>query len=204
MGAPAQRSLPEKENTLSQSALEANELYVVSWESAKTARLPRERYPKPLIFHDGRLAFLPTAPAMLAFFLFLPLGFILSVIRISIGIVLPYNISFAASALAGVCFRTSGRRVQEAGAKRRGVLFVCTHRTLVDPIMLTAALQKPVPAVTGKPVAVAGGVREGSSYPFRPKGRSSVAAAGRRCGGNGREGDAGWEKERQHFYSAVV
>ncbi|XBI18240.1 hypothetical protein VPH35_060069 [Triticum aestivum] len=124
------------------------ELYVVSWESAKTARLPRERYPKPLIFHDGRLAFLPTAPAMLAFFLFLPLGFILSVIRISIGIVLPYNISFAASALAGVCFRTSGRRVQEAGAKRRGVLFVCTHRTLVDPIMLTAALQKPVPAVT--------------------------------------------------------
>ncbi|XP_048563581.1 glycerol-3-phosphate acyltransferase 1-like isoform X1 [Triticum urartu] len=124
------------------------ELYVVSWESGETARLPRERYPKPLIFHDGRLAFLPTAPAMLAFFLFLPLGFILSVIRISIGIVLPYNISFAASALAGVCFRTSGRRVPEAGAKRRGVLFVCTHRTLVDPIMLTAALQKPVPAVT--------------------------------------------------------
>ncbi|XP_044976427.1 glycerol-3-phosphate acyltransferase 1 [Hordeum vulgare subsp. vulgare] len=124
------------------------ELYVVSLASGKTARLPRERYPKPLIFHDGRLVFLPTAPAMLAFFLFLPLGFILSVIRISIGIVLPYNISFAASALAGVCFRTSGRRTREAGGKRRGVLFVCTHRTLVDPIMLTAALQRAVPAVT--------------------------------------------------------
>lgn len=123
------------------------ELYHVTKESAKTARLPRERYPKPLIFHDGRLAFLPTASATLAFFLFLPLGLILSVIRISIGIVLPYNISFAASALFGVRFRTSGL-AKDTAAKRRGVLFVCTHRTLVDPVMLTAALQKPVPAVT--------------------------------------------------------
>ncbi|XP_047053352.1 glycerol-3-phosphate acyltransferase 1-like [Lolium rigidum] len=124
------------------------EVYVVSRESAKTATLPRERYPKPLIFHDGRLAFLPTASATLAFFLYLPLGFVLSVIRISIGIGLPYKISFAAGALFGVRFRTSGRRIPEAGTKRRGVLFVCTHRTLVDPIMLTAALEKPVPAVT--------------------------------------------------------
>ncbi|KAM0855503.1 hypothetical protein ACQ4PT_049718 [Festuca glaucescens] len=124
------------------------EVYVVSRESAKTDTLPRERYPKPLIFHDGRLAFLPNASAMLAFFLFLPLGFVVSVIRISIGIGLPYKISFAAGALFGVRFRTSGRRIPEAGTKRRGVLFVCTHRTLVDPIMVTAALQKPVPAVT--------------------------------------------------------
>jgi glycerol-3-phosphate acyltransferase len=85
---------------------------------------------------------------MLAFFLFLPLGFVLSVIRISIGIGLSYKISFAAGALFGVRFRTSGRRISEAGTKRRGVLFVCNHRTLVDPIMLTAALEKPVPAVT--------------------------------------------------------
>jgi glycerol-3-phosphate acyltransferase len=125
------------------------EHYVVSRESANTDRLPRERYPKPLIFHDGRLAFLPTASATLAFFLFLPLGFVLSIIRISIGLVLPYKISFAASALFGVRFRTSGRRIPEAaGSKSGGVLYVCTHRTLVDPIMLTAALQKPVPAVT--------------------------------------------------------
>lgn len=122
------------------------ELYTVSKESAKIARLPREKFPKPLIFHDGRLAFLPTASATLAFFLFLPLGLILSIIRISIGIVLPYNISFAASALFGLRFRASG--LPKYGAKRRGVLFVCAHRTLVDPIMLTAALQKPVPAVT--------------------------------------------------------
>jgi glycerol-3-phosphate acyltransferase len=82
---------------------------VVSTECAKTAQLPRERYPRPLIFHDARLAFLPTSSAMLAFFLFLPLGLILSVIRITIGIVLPYRTSFAAGAFFGVRFRTSGR-----------------------------------------------------------------------------------------------
>ena len=120
----------------------------MSKESAKTARLPRARYPKPLVFHDGRLAFLPTASAMLAFFLFLPLGLILSVIRISIGIVLPYNISFVATAFFGVRFRTSGLPKDGGAGKRRGILFVCAHRTLVDPIMVTAALQKPVPAVT--------------------------------------------------------
>uniref|UniRef100_J3L248 Glycerol-3-phosphate acyltransferase RAM2/GPAT1-8 HAD-like domain-containing protein n=1 Tax=Oryza brachyantha TaxID=4533 RepID=J3L248_ORYBR len=126
------------------------EVYVVNRDSShsKNARLPRDRYPKPLIFHDGRLAFLPTPSAGLAFFLFLPLGVTLSVIRISIGIVVPYKISFSAGALFGVRFRTSGLRAPEPGVKRRGVLYVCTHRTLVDPIMLTAALQKPVPAVT--------------------------------------------------------
>ncbi|KAL6615636.1 hypothetical protein ACP70R_037906 [Stipagrostis hirtigluma subsp. patula] len=124
------------------------EVYVVSRESFKNAKLPRDRYPKPLIFHDGRLAFLPTPDAMLAFFLFLPLGITLSVIRISIGILIPYKVNFIAGALFGVRFRTSGFRAPAAGGKRRGVLYVCTHRTLLDPIMLNGALQRPVPAVT--------------------------------------------------------
>ena len=122
---------------------------MVSRESRESAKLPRDKYPKPLIFHDGRLAFLPTPAAMFAFFLFLPLGVILSVIRINIGIVLPYKINFVAGAIFGIRFRTSGLRAPPAdGERRRGVLYVCTHRTLVDPIMLTTALQKPVPALT--------------------------------------------------------
>ncbi|KAF8696992.1 hypothetical protein HU200_036639 [Digitaria exilis] len=132
------------------------EVYVVSRESTKSATLPRDKYPKPLIFHDGRLAFLPTPSAMLAFFLFLPLGVILSVIRINIGIVLPYKINFLAGAIFGIRFRTSGLRrdlpppadAKQQQQQRKGVLYVCTHRTLVDPIMLTTALQKPVPALT--------------------------------------------------------
>jgi len=129
---------------------------VVSRETTENDKLPRDKYPKPLIFHDGRLAFLPTPAAMLAFFLFLPLGVVLSVIRINIGIVLPYKINFAVGAVFGVRFRVSGLRAPPAPAdddgkqqqQRRGVLYVCTHRTLVDPIMLTTALQKPVPALT--------------------------------------------------------
>lgn len=126
------------------------EIYVVNdRENTKSGSLPRDRYPKPLIFHDGRLAFLPTPAAMLAFFLFLPLGVILSVIRINIGIVLPYKINFVAGAMFGIRFRTSGLRAAPVdGKRRRGVLYVCTHRTLVDPIMLTTALQNPVPALT--------------------------------------------------------
>ncbi|CAO2191157.1 unnamed protein product [Urochloa humidicola] len=125
------------------------EVYVVSRESTKSAKLPRDKYPKPLIFHDGRLAFLPTPAAMLAFFLFLPLGVILSVIRINIGIVLPYKINFMAGAIFGIRFRASGLRAPLAnGEHRRGFLYVCTHRTLVDPIMLSTALKKPVPALT--------------------------------------------------------
>jgi len=133
----------------------SQEVYVVSRESTENDKLPRDKYPKPLIFHDGRLAFLPTPAAMLAFFLFLPLGVILSVIRINIGIALPYKINFALGAVFGVRFRVSGLRAPPAPAddgkqqqQRRGVLYVCTHRTLVDPIMLSTALQKPVPALT--------------------------------------------------------
>ncbi|KAF7098512.1 hypothetical protein CFC21_100248 [Triticum aestivum] len=85
---------------------------------------------------------------MHAFFLFLPLGLVLSVIRISIGIILPYKISFAASAFFGIRFRTSGCPSTGAGAKPRGVLFVCAHRTLVHGVMLAGALQKPVSTVT--------------------------------------------------------
>lgn len=121
----------------------------MSRESAKSAKLPRDKHPKALIFHDGRLAFLPTPAAMLAFFLFLPLGVILSVIRINIGIVLPFKIQLLAAAIFGLRYRTSGLRTPPAdGKQRRGVLYVCTHRTLVDPIMLSSALQKPVPALT--------------------------------------------------------
>ncbi|KAJ8429488.1 hypothetical protein Cgig2_020544 [Carnegiea gigantea] len=40
--------------------------------------LPRDSYPKPLIFHDGRLALKPTPAASLALFIWLPFGTLLA------------------------------------------------------------------------------------------------------------------------------
>ncbi|KAE8706772.1 putative glycerol-3-phosphate acyltransferase 2 [Hibiscus syriacus] len=53
--------------------------------------MPRDKYPKPLIFHDGRLAFLPTPLATLYIFLWLPFGIVLAIFRIVVGICLPYS-----------------------------------------------------------------------------------------------------------------
>jgi glycerol-3-phosphate acyltransferase len=51
--------------------------------------LPREKHPKPLIFHDGRLAFRPTPLATLAMFMWIPLGIFLFLIRFAAGQLLP-------------------------------------------------------------------------------------------------------------------
>ncbi|XWS44463.1 hypothetical protein CRYUN_Cryun15aG0047000 [Craigia yunnanensis] len=55
--------------------------------------MPRGKYPKPLIFHDGRLAFLPTPFAALSMFLWLPFGIVLAIFRILVGICLPYKLA---------------------------------------------------------------------------------------------------------------
>lgn len=119
------------------------EIYVVNEEEAPTA-LPRSKYPKPLVFHDGRLAFFPTPCATLAFALWLPIAVPLAISRILIGTVLPYKLSFPVAAFTGIRFRLGG----QLPAPRKGILFACNHRTLLDPVILSAALRRPVPAVT--------------------------------------------------------
>ncbi|PKA47211.1 Glycerol-3-phosphate acyltransferase 1 [Apostasia shenzhenica] len=114
----------------------SKQVYVLDGDGGKT-KVPREKYPKPpLVFHDGRLAFLPTPAAALALLLWLPFAVLLSVLRILVGVLLPYRIIPTIAAALGVHFRVSG------------VLYVCTHRTLVDPIFLSYALGRSVPAVT--------------------------------------------------------
>ncbi|XP_042387273.1 glycerol-3-phosphate acyltransferase 1-like [Zingiber officinale] len=121
----------------------SKEIYVVNEEGAATA-LPRDKYTKPLVFHDGRLAFFPTPCATLAFFLWVPIAVPLAISRILIGTVLPYDLALLVAASAGIRFRLGG----QLPAARKGVLFACNHRTLLDPVVLSAALRRPVPAVT--------------------------------------------------------
>ncbi|KAL5221548.1 hypothetical protein ABZP36_026261 [Zizania latifolia] len=109
---------------------------------------------KPLVFHDGRLAFSPTPFAALALYAYLPFGVALSVFRVAALSLLPYRVTFLVAALTGVHHRlVAGHAAARdaAGAAEEGCggrLYVCNHRTLLDPVIVAAALGKPVTAVT--------------------------------------------------------
>ncbi|CAN1850926.1 Glycerol-3-phosphate acyltransferase 1 [Linum perenne] len=127
--------------------------YVVTKEDAKSSSsiMPREKYPKPLVFHDGRLAFLPTPAATLIMFLWLPIGILLAVIRLLIGTLLPYKLALLLAAMSGIHIRFHDTRLDHTThdpTLNDGVLYVCTHRTLLDPVFLSTCLQKPLTAVT--------------------------------------------------------
>ncbi|KAL8094460.1 putative glycerol-3-phosphate acyltransferase 2 [Apium graveolens] len=121
-------------------------------EKLKWTILAKERYPKPLIFHDGRLAFRPSPLAMLAMFIWFPFGSILSIIRICIALSLPYNISTPLLAYSGMKLELSRPNSHlvsgNTESKTKGSLYVCNHRTLLDPLFLSFGLVKPLAAVT--------------------------------------------------------
>jgi glycerol-3-phosphate acyltransferase len=116
--------------------------------------LPMEKYPKPLIFHDGRLVFRPTPLAFLVMLMWAPLGFLLCLIRAAVAILLPFKISMPILGLLGMKCTvsrpsssvTSNNNNHEE--KSKGILYVCNHRTLIDPIYVSVALMKPVIAAT--------------------------------------------------------
>ncbi|XVF58523.1 hypothetical protein PTKIN_Ptkin07bG0072900 [Pterospermum kingtungense] len=127
------------------------EAYVVQKEDGRnylSSVMPREKYPKPLIFHDGRLAFFPTPLATLSMFLWLPFGVVLAIFRILFGICLPYKLAIFCGTLSGVQLRFQGCSSSSNSQHKKGVLYVCTHRTLLDPVFLSTALCKPLTAVT--------------------------------------------------------
>ncbi|WOL10257.1 hypothetical protein Cni_G19011 [Canna indica] len=127
------------------------EVYVVTEaEKRKWHALPREEYPKPLVFHDGRMAFKPTPAAALAMFIWLPLGVSLAIFRSIVFLFLPYNISIPIGAATGMTNRLLNPPTSVNGKPggHGGKLYVCNHRTLLDPVYISAALNRIVVAVT--------------------------------------------------------
>ncbi|KAI3458671.1 hypothetical protein Pfo_015334 [Paulownia fortunei] len=92
--------------------------------------------PLPVIFHDGRLAMRPTPSAAILILLWIPLGILLAAIRIV------HSPPFRGRVVV------KGTPPPPASASTSGVLFVCTHRTLMDPVVLSAVLHRRIPAVT--------------------------------------------------------
>ncbi|CAN6308633.1 unnamed protein product [Urochloa humidicola] len=117
------------------------EVYVPT-ESARRRwhALPRRRYPKPLIFHDGRIAFRPTPAATLAMFMWLPLGAALAVARIATFLLLPFSLSVPLLAALGMHSRliANANPSSETAAATTN-LFACNHRSLLDPLYVSAA-----------------------------------------------------------------
>eukprot|EP00253_Pinus_taeda_P035749 PITA_35749 len=122
------------------------EAYIVP-EAKNLEKVPRERYLSPLVFHDGRLATRPTPFTSLVIFLWLPVGFILAITRVAIGVAFPPRYAVPLVSLLGVKIR-----VQAAPPLREqrqlGMLFVCTHRCLMDPVFLSLALHRKITALT--------------------------------------------------------
>ncbi|KAK7337542.1 hypothetical protein VNO77_18123 [Canavalia gladiata] len=117
-----------------------------SWQN-----LTRDKYPKPLIFHDGRLALRPTPPMSVAMLMWVPFAFILALVRIITGITLPYNISTPLLSLSGLRLTSSKPKTPHNSNKEeklKGHLYVCNHRTLLDPLYISFILRRNLVAVT--------------------------------------------------------
>ncbi|XP_015891692.3 probable glycerol-3-phosphate acyltransferase 3 [Ziziphus jujuba] len=123
-----------------------------SWQN-----LPREKYPKPLIFHDGRLALRPTPLETLVMLMWVPFGFTLAVLRIFIAVSLPYGMSSPLLAFTGLRLTVTkpktkiieeGEKDEKKKKKPKGLLYVCNHRTLLDPLYLAFALKTNLIALT--------------------------------------------------------
>ncbi|CDY66042.1 BnaCnng49400D [Brassica napus] len=101
-----------------------------------------ELRPLPVIFHDGRLVKRPTPPTSLLILTWIPLGIILAAIRIFLGSVLPFWTTPYVSKILGGQVIVKGKPPQPPAAGNSGVLFVCTHRTLMDPVVLSYVLER--------------------------------------------------------------